>query len=114
MLGALNYYPSFCHPLHTIIQPVFTEIPQPNTDLTRVRRHHHLNPDNVDELTFILYAADNLTKMNGNGISGGSGLYELDEQVMQFLALEEEDIINILSEANDSVNQMSGEIFGTA
>ncbi|MBT8331841.1 MAG: hypothetical protein KJP06_05880, partial [Deltaproteobacteria bacterium] len=77
-------------------------------------RHHHLNPEHVDELTFILYAADNLTKMNGNGISGGSDLYELDEHVMEFLALEEDDIRNILVEVNDTVDQMSGEIFGTA
>ena len=78
-----------------------------------IGRHHHLNPEQIDDLTYILYTADNLTKMNGYGSSGGS-IYELDQHVMQFLSLEEEDINNILVEVNDSVNQMSGEIFGTA
>lgn len=78
-----------------------------------IGRHHNLNPDQVDDLAFILHAADNLTKMNGNGNSGGCILYELDDHVMQFLALEENDINDIMVEVNDSVNQISAEIFGT-
>ncbi|MGD1969634.1 MAG: HDOD domain-containing protein [Desulfobacterales bacterium] len=79
-----------------------------------IGRHHHLNPDNVDELTFILHAADNLNKIDGNGISGGCELYEIDEQVLQCLALEEDDINSILAEVSESVGQISDEIFGQA
>mgnify|MGYP003565663494 FL=1 len=86
----------------------------PQTVTKAIGRHHHLNPDNVDELTFILYAADNLTKIDGNGISGGCSLYELDEQVLQFLVLEEIDIDDILAEVSESVGQISDEIFGQA
>lgn len=86
----------------------------PQSVTKAIGRHHHLNPDNVDDLTFILYAADNLTKMNGNGISGGCKLYEIDEQVLQFLALEEDDINDILVEVSDSVGSISDEIFGHA
>jgi len=79
-----------------------------------IGRHHRLNPEQVDELTFILSIADNLTKMDGNGNSGGCTLHELDEQVMQYLALKEDDISTILNEVNEFVSQMSNEIFGTA
>jgi putative nucleotidyltransferase with HDIG domain len=77
-----------------------------------IGRHHNLNPAQVDDLAFILYAADNITKINGNGNSGGCILYELDEQVMQSLALEENDINDIIVEVNDSVSQITTEIFG--
>ena len=51
---------------------------------------------------------------SGNGNSGGCTLYELDEQVMQFLPLEENDINDILVEVENSVSQISAEIFGKA
>ena len=84
----------------------------PKTVIKAIRRHHNLNPEQVDDLTFILYAADNLTKMNGNGNCGGSKINELDEHVMQYLSLAEDDINDIQIEVNDSVSQMCIEIFG--
>ena len=86
----------------------------PKAVIKAIGRHHHLNTGQVDDLAFILYAADNLTKMNGNGNSGGCTLHELDEQVMQFLPLEENDINDILVEVENSVSQISAEIFGKA
>jgi putative nucleotidyltransferase with HDIG domain len=86
----------------------------PKVVTTAIGRHHRLNPEQVDELTFILYIADNLTKMDGNGNSGGCTVYELDEQVMQYLALKEDNISTILNEVNEFVSQMSNEIFNTA
>lgn len=79
-----------------------------------IRHHHNIIPNQVDDLTYILHAADNLTKMGGNGISGGCALYELDEQVMLYLALTEDDIDDIMAEVNQSVSQIGTEIFGTA
>ncbi|MBW2434503.1 MAG: HDOD domain-containing protein [Deltaproteobacteria bacterium] len=83
--------------------------------VTRAIRHHHnINPNQVDDLTYILHAADNLTKMDGNVISGGCALYELDEQVILFLALTENDLDEIMAEVNQSVSQIGTEIFGNA
>ncbi|MGD8613854.1 MAG: HDOD domain-containing protein [Desulfobacterales bacterium] len=81
--------------------------------VTRAIRHHHnINPKQVDDLTYILHAADNLTKMDGNGNSGGCTLSELDEHVMLFLALTESDFEDIIAEVNQSVSQISNEVFG--
>ena len=52
--------------------------------------------------------------MDGNGISGGLTLYMQDDQVMQFLALEKDNVNDILVEVNDPFSQMSREIFGKA
>jgi putative nucleotidyltransferase with HDIG domain len=82
--------------------------------VTKAIRRHHTNTNQVDDLTLILHIADNLTKVNGNGNSGGCTLYELDENVMQFLLLEEIDIKEIIAEVDDSVSQISTELFGAA
>ncbi len=78
-----------------------------------IRLHHNLNPDQVDDLAIILHAADNLTKLDGNGNSGGGTFRALDDHVVDFLALEENDINDIVVEVNDSVEKISAEVFST-
>ncbi len=81
---------------------------------TAIRLHHNLNPEQVDDLAFILHAADNLTKLDGNGNSGGGTFRAFDEHVADFLALEENDIKDILVEVNESVEQISAEVFNAS
>ena len=77
--------------------------------VTRAIRHHHLNPNPDDELACILYAADNLTRTNGNGAGGLP--HPLDEKVVECLALDEDALSSIMFEVNEAVNQITDEIF---
>ena len=84
-------------------------------EVTRgIRRHHALTPDPDSELGYILYTADNLTKLNGNGNGGGGHPQPIDDQMMDFLAMDENDLTHIMAEVNESVNQISAEIFSAA
>jgi putative nucleotidyltransferase with HDIG domain len=79
-----------------------------------IRLHHNINPNQVDDLTYILHAADNMTKMSGEANSGGCTLNALEDPVIDFLALEDNDIHDIMAEVDESVSQISTEVFGTA
>jgi putative nucleotidyltransferase with HDIG domain len=79
-----------------------------------IRHHHHLNPDHDDDLAFILYAADNLTRMDSNGNGTGSLPDPIVDMVMELLALDEDALSRIMREVNESVGQIENEIFGTA
>ena len=75
-------------------------------------RHHHSAPQDLDnELTLILYTADNLSKLNDNSNASHGQPHPIDDQVMEFLAMEENDLMHIMSTVNESVNQISAEIF---
>jgi len=78
-----------------------------------IRQHHHSHPNPDDELACILYAADNLTHINTNGNGNGDILDQLDEGVVEFLALDEEALSSIMSGVNESVRQITNEIFRT-
>jgi len=84
----------------------------PKTVTRAIRHHHHLNPDHDDDLAFILYAADNLTRMDGNG--NGSLPDPIVDMVMELLVLDEDALSRITREVNESVDQIENEIFGTA
>ena len=79
-----------------------------------IRLHHNINPHQVDDLTYILHAADNLTKMSDAANSGGCTRNFLADPVLDFLALDDDDIQDIMVEVDESVSQISTEIFGTA
>jgi putative nucleotidyltransferase with HDIG domain len=78
-----------------------------------IRHHHHLNPDHDDDLARILYAADNLTQMDGNGNGTGSLPDSIVDMVMELLALDEDALSRIMREVNESVGQIENEIFGS-
>lgn len=77
-----------------------------------IRHHHHLNPD--DDLACILYAADNLTRMDSNGNGNGSLPDPIVDMVVELLALDEHALSRIVLEVNESVQQIENEIFGSA
>ena len=77
----------------------------PHSVTKAIRLHHNM--------TYILHAADNLTKMSGGANSGGCTLNSLEDPVIDFLALEDSDIHDIMAEVDESVSQISTEIFGT-
>ena len=84
--------------------------------VTRAIRNHHSNPGNDDDLACILYAADNLTRMDGNGHGNGTGSLpdSIVDMVMELLALDEDALSRIMREVNESVGQIENEIFGAA
>jgi len=84
-------------------------------EVTRaVRRHHALTPIQDNELAYILHTADNLTRLNGNGCGGGGRPHPIDDQMLDFLAMDEKDLMHIMVEVNESIYQISAEIFSTA
>ena len=86
-------------------------------EVTRaIRHHHHLNPDHDDDLAFILYAANNITRMDGNGNGTGTGSLpdSIVDMVMELLALDEDAMSRIMGEVKESVGQIENEIFCTA
>ena len=84
-------------------------------EVTRaIRHHHHLNPDHDDDLARILYAADNLTQMDGHGNGAGNLPDPIVDMVMELLALDEDALSRIMREVKESVGQIENEIFCTA
>lgn len=79
-----------------------------------IRRHHYLNPDPDDALACILYAADNLTRMDGNGNGIGNLPDPIVDMVMELLALDENALSRIMLEVSESIHQIETEIFCTA
>ena len=77
-----------------------------------IRHHHHLNPD--DDLTCILYAADDLTRIEDRGNGNESMPDPIVDMLMELLALDEHAIGRIRLEVKESVHQIETEIFGTA
>jgi putative nucleotidyltransferase with HDIG domain len=86
----------------------------PKAVTSAIRHHHQLNPDHDEDLAFILYAANNLTRIDGNGNGTGSLPDSIVDVVMELLALDEDGLSRIMREVNESVGQIENEIFGTA
>ena len=81
--------------------------------VTGAIRHHHLKPNPDDELTCILYVANNLSWISANA-NGKDGIgHQIDEGVLKSLALKHNTLISINSEVNESVRQITTEIFGS-
>jgi putative nucleotidyltransferase with HDIG domain len=86
----------------------------PGSVTRAIRHHHHLNPDHKDDLVLILYAADNLTRLDGKGNGTDSLPDSIVDMVMELLALDEDGLSRIMREVKESVGQIETEIFGTA
>jgi putative nucleotidyltransferase with HDIG domain len=86
----------------------------PKTVTRAIRHHHHLNPNPYDELACILYGANNLARISANGNGNGDIRQQIDEGVLKSLALKENTLISIKSEVDESVHQITTEIFGSA
>ena len=70
-----------------------------------IRYHHSPFFSKVGELSYILYVADLIAKMNENSIR-----HQIDKRAMEFLGLQKEDVSNIMSEVAESVNKITAEI----
>jgi len=79
-----------------------------------IKRHHFLNPKQASELAIILNAADTLIRIKANKNGNGSITDQMDQHVMEFLALNEDDLGSIMVEVNESVRTITDEIFGAA
>jgi putative nucleotidyltransferase with HDIG domain len=84
----------------------------PRTVIRAIRHHHHINPDHDNDLAFILYVSDDLTRIDGNG--NGNLPDPIVDMVMELLTLDEDALNRIMREVNESVGQIENEIFGAA
>ena len=71
-----------------------------------VRYHHSPFSSKAGELSYIIYVADLIVKMNKNIIR-----QQIDKRALEFLNLEEKDIRNIMDEAVEAVCKIKEEIF---
>lgn len=79
-----------------------------------IKRHHFLNSKQAGELAIILNAADTLIRIRADKHGNGRITDQIDPQVMEFLALNEDDLSSITVEVNESVRKITDEIFSAA
>jgi putative nucleotidyltransferase with HDIG domain len=79
-----------------------------------IKRHHFLNSKQASELAIILNAADTLIRIRADKNGNGRITDQIDPQVMEFLALNEDDLSSIMAEVNESVRKITDEIFRAA
>ena len=74
---------------------------------TAVRYHHRPAMSNGNALAFIVHAADVIAMMSGMG-AGFDGLqYQVDEEALEFLGLQEEDINDVMTGLVEAVQNIS-------
>ncbi len=82
----------------------------PNDQRIAIRFHHNPSKSDGSELAFILHMADYIAMANGYGTSTNGAQYRMEEGVMDFLNLREEDIKYISKDVQESVEKMSEEV----
>ena len=82
-----------------------------------IKFHHSPSRSDHNDLAYIIHMADaivnmadELAKMGGMGAGIEAMMYMLDDKVMEFLGLKEEDIKPIIEEIEQSVGDMAGEM----
>jgi len=80
----------------------------PHSLTTAIRHHHTPSRSNGDELAYIVHVADAVAMMSGLGTGVDGMLYEMDEDAMNFLGLQEEDLITVMAEIAEFVMGITG------
>lgn len=75
-----------------------------------VRYHHHPSLAQGNELSYIVHVSDYIAMLSGIGYGSDSLLYQVEEDTMNFLSLNQEDISNILLEVIEAVQQITEEV----
>jgi HD-like signal output (HDOD) protein len=78
----------------------------PQTLLNAIRYHHEPGKGNANELTAMVHTADVIAMMSGIGIGMDGLLYEMDNESMHALGLQEADITSLMMEMVDSVGRV--------
>ncbi len=82
----------------------------PQEQGTAIKFHHYPSESDGNELAYILYMADSMAKIGGMGVDIGDMRYQIDEDAMAFLNLQETDINTYLIEVTESVEKISKEL----
>lgn len=82
----------------------------PQTLLNAIRHHHAPAKGNGNVLTAMVHTADVIALMSGIGVGMDGLLYEMDNQSMQTLGLQESDITTLMMEMVDSVGNVATEM----
>jgi HD-like signal output (HDOD) protein len=82
----------------------------PNDQRIGIKFHHNPSKSDGNELAFILHTADYIAMVNGYG-AGADGIeYQIEDGVLEFLNLREEDVEYIKKDVQESVEKMSEEV----
>jgi len=82
----------------------------PNDQRIAIKFHHNPFKSDNNELAFILHMADYIAMENGYGLGANGLRYWMEDGVMDFLNLREEDVEYIKKEVQESVEKMSEEV----
>jgi predicted Zn finger-like uncharacterized protein len=82
----------------------------PNDQRIAIRFHHNPSKSEDNELAFILHMADYIAIENGFGAGTNGSGYCMEDGVMEFLNLREEDVEYITQDVRESVEKMSEEV----
>jgi HD-like signal output (HDOD) protein len=72
-----------------------------------IRYHHYPSQSQGDKLAYVVHAADTIAMMTGLGLGMDGLLYKMDNEAMEFLALQERDITDIMAEVVESVGNIA-------
>jgi HD-like signal output (HDOD) protein len=82
----------------------------PQALATAIKYHHYPSRSQGDELAYIVHMADAITMMTGLGLGVDGMLYEVDNEAMNVLGLQEEDLNSIMEEVLESVQKISDQV----
>lgn len=77
---------------------------------TAIKYHHYPVRSRGNELAYIVHTADAIAMMTGIGGGIDGLLYNMDDEAVQFLELQQEDIIGIMGEVVEFVGKMVQEV----
>jgi HD-like signal output (HDOD) protein len=80
-------------------------IPKPL--IVAIRYHHSPSRSNDSKLAYIVHVADAVAMMTGLGLGIDGTLYQMDDNAMEFLNLQEEDVNEIMGKVLEAAQKIS-------
>jgi len=75
-----------------------------------IKYHHYPSRSEGDELAYILHMADSIAMMSDHGTGIDDVLYQMDDTVMEFLGLQDNDVSDIMGQVVKAVESASEDI----
>ena len=79
----------------------------PKTLTVAIRYHHHPSRSNDSKLAYIVHVADAIAMMTGLGLGIDGTLYQMDDNAMEFLCIQENDVNEIMGEVLEAAQKIS-------
>jgi len=79
----------------------------PETLTIAIRYHHGPSRSEGSELAYIVHVADSIAMMSGMGTGIDGMLYQMDDNAMELLGLQEEEMTDIMAELVESVEKIA-------